>query len=226
LAVLVSGSARAEGLSGLLAAVADNDRFQPTIRADVRVQCIPACTTARAILLGRGDAVHVELRDGGRALVRPGVVLIAAEGRAVDAPLDARLGDTTLFLRDLAVFTPSTLALPQISDDGPTGMVVVSAPRGPSPYSLLVYTLDREKHVVVATKYYQDAINNLVKLRRDGGFAQVAGHWRPAEITVEDLLTKATTRLTLAWREAADAPAALFEPSGLTKPSALSFPPD
>jgi hypothetical protein len=45
----------------------------------------------------------------------------------------------------------------------------------------------------------------------------------PGEMRLEEMRTATTTTVTLAWSEAPDAPAALFEPGGLEKPSGLTF---
>jgi hypothetical protein len=103
-------------------------------------------------------------------------------------------------------------------------VVVTAAPAPGSTYALLVHTIDRERSTIVRTLYYRDLINNLTKTRRDGAFTRVAGSWRPGEITVESVRQATRTRLTLAWRDAPDAPAALFEPAGLERPSGLTFP--
>jgi len=89
---------------------------------------------------------------------------------------------------------------------------------------LLVHTIDRERDVILQTKYYRDSISNLVKIRRDDEFAQVGGRWRPATIAVQSFREPTSTRLSLAWREAPDAPAALFTPAGLRAPSPLRWP--
>src|SRR5262245_21630897 len=177
--VLVGRSVHAESLTDILAAVASAARFETPTRADVRVTCEPGCETRQVVLIGRGDALYVEVKGGQRALVRPGDVQVVAEGHTAAAALDARLGDTGILLRDLAVFTPASLALPQMSDDGPTGVVVTSGPAGRSPYVLLVHTIDPERRVIVKTQYYTESIGHLAKIRRDGAFTQIARHWHP-----------------------------------------------
>ncbi len=225
-ALATPASADAEGLTELLAAVAAGARFDAPARADVRIQCAGGCASAGrpAVFLGRAETLYVEVKGGQRALVQPGHILVAKDGKAVEAPVGEPLADTDLLLEDLTVFTSASLKMPQVSDDGPAGVVVTSAPAGPSAYALLVHTIDRGRHAIVRTLYYRDLINNLVKTRRDGTFFNAAGGPRPGEITVETLRRATTTTLTLAWREAADAPARLFEPAGLEQPSGLSFP--
>jgi len=226
LLVIAPRPMQAGSLGEQLAAVAAAARFPSPTRADVRLECSDGCRTRRAVLLGRGDVLYVETKDGMRALVRPGDVLMAEAAHARPAPLDTRLGDTSVLLRDLAVFTPASLALPQLSDDGPAGIVVTSAPAARAPYVLLVHTIDRERRAIVKTQYYTDSIGHLTKIRRDGGFSRVGGHWRPGEITVETFEPAGTTHLKLAWREIPDPPAILFEPAGLERPSGLAWPGD
>src|SRR5262249_49191171 len=135
--------AHAPALAALLDAVAENARCATPAGADVRITCSEGCTAAGrlAILLGRGDAISLEVRDGVRALVQPGHVLVARDGKAVPAAVGESLAGSDVLLEDLAVFTPAALKLPQISDDGPAGAAVTAAPAGPSPYALLVTTL-------------------------------------------------------------------------------------
>jgi len=218
--------ARAESLPELLQAVATNARFAAAARADVRIECGGGCRAGGtpAIFLGRGDALYIEVKGGQRALVRPGRILVAQGGKASEAPPGQTLADTDVVLEDLAVFAPSALAQPQISDDGPAGVVVTAAPAGRSSYALLVNTIDRERHLIIRTLYYRDLINNLTKTRRDAAFARVGTSWRPGEITVESVRQATTTHLTLTWREAPDVPDALFEPAGLAEPSGLGWP--
>ena len=225
--VLVSAvPGRGETLSELLGGIAAGARFATPARADVRIECAAGCPPAggQAIFLGRNDTVYVEVKGGQRALVGPGRIVVLEGGKPVDAPAGTSFAGTDVLLEDLAVFDPASLRLPQISDDGPAGVVVTAAPAGRSAYSLLVHTIDRDRHAIVRTLYYRDAINNLAKVRRDVPLAKVAGGWRPGEIVVETVRQATRTRLTLSWREAGDVPAALFEPGGLEKPSGLSWP--
>src|SRR5262249_26273916 len=130
LTVLLALPARALDLGALLAGVATNERFDAPARADVRLTCEPGCQTGerRAIFLGKGDALYVEVEGGPRALVRSADIL-TPEGAAKPG---AAIGDTDVLLEDLAPFTADSLKLPQISDEGPTEVVVTAAPSHPS----------------------------------------------------------------------------------------------
>jgi hypothetical protein len=86
-----------------------------------------------------------------------------------------------------------------------------------------VHTVDPGLDRVVKTLYYQGSINTLGKMRRDSAFTRVSDVPYPGDIRVEEMRTATTTRLQLVWREAPEAPAALFEAAGLTKPSGLTF---
>jgi hypothetical protein len=102
-------------------------------------------------------------------------------------------------------------------------VVVTAEPAGSSVYALIVQTVDPTLDRVVKTLYYQGSVNTLAKMRRDAAFARVGDAPYPGEIRVEEMRTTKTTRLQLGWREAPEAPAALFEPAGLEKPSGLTF---
>ncbi len=227
LAVLAGGvPARSETLPELLADVGAHARFTAPARADVRIECGEGCAGAggQAIFVGRGDALYVEVKNGQRALLRAGRIVVLEGGKPVDAPTGKALAGTDVLLDDLVPFAAGSLRMPQISDDGPAGVVVTAAPAGPSPYSLLVNTIERERHAIVRTLYYRDQINNLAKTRRDTGLVEIAGGWRPTEIVVESVRQGTHTRLALTWQDAPDAPVALFEPAGLEQPSGLRWP--
>src|SRR5438094_428543 len=145
--------ARAEGLPELLQAVATNARFASPARADVRIECGESCnaTGTPAIFLGRGEVLYVEVRGGQRVLIRPGEILVAQGGKASAAVPGQTLADTDVLLEDLAVFTPGALKQPQISDDGPAGVVGTAAPAGRSSYALLVNTIVRQRAPGIAS---------------------------------------------------------------------------
>ncbi len=212
-------------LPELLQAVAANARFDTPARADVRIECSGCkASGAQAILLGRGESLYIEVKDGTRALVRPGEVLIARGNTANRADVGQTLADTDVLLEDLAVFTPATLKMPQVSDDGPAGVVVTAAPAHPSAWVLVVHTIDPERHAIVRLLRYRDAVNNLAATQRNANLVRVGNGWRPQEITSENLRKGRTTTLKLAWRAAPEAPRELFEPAGLERPSGLSWP--
>jgi hypothetical protein len=225
LATVPCSGARAAEVSTLLGAVASKARFDTPARADVRIECSDPCPKAgtQAILAGRGDAIYLELRAGLRALIRPERIVVFEDGKEAEAAPGRPLADTNVLLEDLAVFTPASLRVPQISDDGPAGVVVTAAPAGHSVYALLVHTVDPARAIIPRTLYYRESVSNLVKTRRDGAFQDVTQRARPGEITVETVRGP-TTKLVLAWREATDLPAALFEPGGLARPSGLAWP--
>ena len=222
--LLTAATARAQGLAELLGGVAANARFDVPARADVRITRDTA--TSRAVMLGRGRVLYFEVKEGVRALIHPGKALVQSGGRAAPAVMGLALPATDLLLEDLAVFTAATLRTPLVSDDSPAGVVVNGAPAYPSAYALLVYTLDRERRASVRTQYYRGTTSNLVKIRRDGALIQLDGHWRPGEVTVENLPEGTSTQLRLAWRAAPDVPASLFTPAGLRGPSTIEWPPD
>jgi hypothetical protein len=222
LLLLLHATAAAVSVDDVLERVERRARFERVMRADVRVTCEPPCRTARAILLGKGDAVYLEVEGGLRALIRPTTVLVAEGGHLAPAER-TRLGDTGLLVADLAVFDRRTLRTPQISDVGPNEVVVSAEPVAPSPYALVVYTIDPATDRIVKTLYYQGSVNTLAKMRRDSAFTRVGDAPYPGELRIEDMRTATTSRFQLTWREAPDAPATLFEPAGLEKPSGLTF---
>ena len=89
-------------------------------------------------------------------------------------------------------------------------------PRGPSPYVLLGYTIDNDRPVITAVKFYRWEISNLTKMVHVREWVQVAGHWRPRVLTLQDLGPGGdTTTVTFTWHEQPDLPASAFTPGGL-----------
>jgi hypothetical protein len=222
---LVVMAAWAEGLSDVLPVVARQARAPRPLRADVRIERdgVPAVD---AVLLERGRRRYLETRTGTRALLSPGKVVVVRDGRTARAAPGTALDGTDVLLEDLEPFGVGALAIPQVSDEGPTGMVVTGAPTPPTAYVLVVHTIDPERAVIVKTKYYRDTVTNLVKMGRDDGFTEVGGRWRPGTIAIETFRPESrTTTLRLAWREAPDAPPAAFTPAGLRAPSPIAWPP-
>lgn len=221
---LVSSTAGAADITTLLGAVASHARFDAPARADVRIECSEPCPKAgsQAILAGRGDAVYLELETGLRAIIRPERIVVLEDGKVADAAPGRTLADTNVLLEDLAVFTPGSLRVPQISDDGPAGVVVTAAPATRSAYALLSHTVEPARAVIVRTLYYGGSVSNLVKTRRDGAFQDVAERARPGDISWTTVRGP-STKLGLTWRAAPDLPAGLFEPDGLTRPSGLAW---
>jgi hypothetical protein len=221
---LVAGIAWAEGLHDLLPVVARQERAPRTLRADVRIEREGA-PAIEAVLLERGRRRYLETRTGTRALLSPGKVVVVRGGRVRRAAPDAALEGTDILLEDLEPFGVGTLAVPQVSDEGPAGVVVTGAPTPPTAYVLVVHTIDPERGVIEKTKYYRDSITNLVKMGRNDGFTEVGDRWRPGTIAVERFRPESrTTTLTLAWKEAPDAPLALLTPAGLLAPSPIAWP--
>jgi hypothetical protein len=193
---------RAAQADDLLAAAATASRSPAPVRADVTITRDGA--TAKAVIVQRGATRYIETAKGTRALVKPGKIVVRdAKGIHVAAP-DATVDDTNIGLNDLAVVSPSTRRTPQVSDTGPMGTVVTFAPPTPSPYVLVVETFDASSAVLTRAKYYEGEINNLVKLRRDGGYTEVARRPKPGEIVMDTVRPAATTTLTLVWTAAPD----------------------
>lgn len=224
--VAAARTADARNLGELLAAVAANDRFDVPARADVTIACAPDCTPAapRAVFVGRGDALYVEVKDGQRALLAPDAIRVAEGAGAKPAAPGTPFAGTDVLLEDLAPFTETSLKTPLVSDDGPAGVVVTAAPGHASAYVLLVHTIDPDRRVIPKTQAYQESIGNLTRILRRTDFTDVGGHFRPGELALESLRKGTTTRLTLRWQPMQDAPASLFDPSALAKPSGLAWP--
>lgn len=216
--LLLAASAQAVELATLLGRVATNARFDPAMRAEVQFATArpDGTRTTRLTLYGRGRVVRVEMPDGLRALVKPGKCLAAMPGGPLEVTRGKVIGGSAFLLEDLAPFTPQTLRVPQISDQSGRGTVVMAEPSGPSPYVLLVYTIAPDRPFIIGSKFYRWEINNLTKMTRVLDSREIAGHWRPLEVELQDLTSGGdTTTITYDWRPQPDLPASLFTPRGL-----------
>jgi len=223
LLLLAPAGTSAATLNEVLGAVARNARFPVPARADVRFERRwgDTTTSTTGVLAARGRTVYLEIEGGTRALIRPERIAVAGPHGPRLAEVGTQLAGTDLLLEELAPFASGRLTTPQISDDGPLGIVVTAAPTPPSAYVLLVLTIDGERGTVGKLQYYRDQISELVKVRRESGYTQVDGHWRPTEVTFENFRDKSSTRLSLAWQAAPTIPAELFTPAGLRGPRLL-----
>ncbi len=221
----ITAPALASEASDVLHAVAVEAAAPRTLRADMRVERA-GVPPFDAVLLEHGRRRYLETRTGIRALLSPGKVVVVRGGQVTRADPGAPLDDAgNVLLEDLAPVGSRTLEVPQVSDAGIAGVVITGAPAPPTAYALLVFTIDPERHVILKTKYYREAINNLVKMSRVDSFTEVAGRTRPTAVTVETLRPRAqTTRLALRWREAPEIAAAVFTPAGLRAPSPIAWP--
>ena len=221
---LLAATAWAQELRDVLPKVAQQARAPRPLRADVRL-ARDGAPVLEAVLLEHGRRRYLETRTGTRALLSPSKAVVVRGGRITRAAPGMALDGTDVLLEDLEPFGVGALTIPQVSDEGPTGMVVTGAPTPPTAYALLVHTIDPDRAVIVKTKYYRDSVTNLIKMGRDDGFTEVGGRWRPDTMAIETFRPESrTTTLTLAWREAPDIPAAVFTPGGLRAPSPIAWP--
>jgi hypothetical protein len=217
--MLAAGAAAAEtDLATLLRRVAGNARFAPPVRVQVRFETPrpDGTRTSELVLYGRGRTVRVEAPDGLRALVKPGKAVVMTPGAPIQTVREKVVGGSAFLLEDLAPFTPESLRVPLISDEAPGKVVVTGEPRAPSPYALLVHTIDPDRAVIAASKFYRWEVSNLTKMTSVSEWVEVAGHWRPRVLELRDLGPGGdTTTITFAWQEAPALAASLFTPDGL-----------
>jgi hypothetical protein len=218
--VLLTGArAHAADLAALLLAVEANDRFDVPAMAELRIDAPGTPTPATSLsLYGRRGVVRLETANGWRALAKASKLVMAAAGQSPRLAREGGVPGSVLFVADFAPFAATALRIPQISDDGPLGVVVTGEPRPPSPYVLAVRTIAQDRPVVTAAKDYRWEINHLVKMSRVREWTNLDGHVRPRVVEVQDIASGKTTTLTFTWRPRPDLPAALFTPRGLAAP--------
>lgn len=216
---LAASSANAADVTRLLAAVAERARFAaPALATGQLVHRSDAGETRLELrMAGRRGTVRVDV-GADRALVRLGKALVRTGDAAPRLSDAAAIGDTNVRFGDLSIFAPRRLDVPQIVDQGPSETVVAAAPNGASPYTLLVFTIDPTRTVVTQVKYYEFAINNLVKRDKREEFVEIAGSPRPTHLTMWDVQGSGIGEISLVWRPAPALGREPFTRAGLAKP--------
>jgi len=218
-------------LAAFLRSVEDAQRTPVALRADGDM-AVTAPGTARrdqVVMIVRPPAdAYIELHASGVKALLPsdGPAQRWAPGaRSPEsfAPA-ASLADSYFTREDLEPFRLSRYADARISDDSEGEITVTLVPKN-SQYALEVITFDREKLVPVKTLYYRDTVNNLVKMRRDGGHVLVGRKWLPTTISMETFKLRTRSTFTLRWTQNPSFPPELFDAAFLARPSALTWPP-
>ena len=101
-----------------------------------------------------------------------------------------------------------------ISDSSRLAKTITLYARDEVPYILFVITFDKAKLVPLATKYYKDQMNNLVRMRNDSDHVMVGSRPRPRKIEITDFGENRTTRLALRWRILDSVPAGVTSEAG------------
>jgi hypothetical protein len=187
-----------------------------TLRADVRVTRADGSQDTAVILAdpARGAAFVAVKSDGFRALTpldwKTGKALTKS-GALAALGTDDPLGALGLRAMDLFPAWAHDYSTAFISDETPHEKTVTVYGKKDIPYSLFVITFDKERLVPTLTKYYRERFNNLVRLRKDEGYAMVGARPRPQKITIIDYTDDTTTTYDVTWTEVDTTPAALFD---------------
>lgn len=142
---------------------------------------------------------------------------VAAGGSVKKAAPDSPIDGTSWTVEDLLPFAAERCAGMRIADQRPDQVTFTCEPKreAGSQYSLVVYKYDLEKSVPVQVLYYKETLSNLVKMRRDEEFVQVAGKWRPTRVLMQDFKLRARDELAIKWSVAAGLDGAQFDPKTL-----------
>jgi len=219
LASALAGPAGAADVTRLLTAVAARTAFRTpavasgtlTIRSDAGE------TRTRVRLAGRRRTLRIDAGEE-RAIVRNGKALLRRGEGAAHLTIDAALAGSNVRYTDLTPLAPRLLLNPQIVDDGLSGTVVAAAPMGASPYVLLVLTIDASDAAVTQVKYYEHAINNLVKRDARSEWTVVAGTHVPTRIETWSVVGSDASELAITWSPAPTLGRAPFTRAGLATP--------
>ncbi len=107
-------------------------------------------------------------------------------------------------------FWRSNYGMAFISDENRTEKTITFYTDKVSPYELIVITFDKTRLVPTMVKYYQGAMNTLVRLRRNSDFSMVGSRLRPRSIVFDDFQENRHSKCRLRWRILDEVPADLF----------------
>ncbi len=218
LVLFIAAAARGDDLASFLTAASDASKPMTTIRGEGElVVATPDATTKQQLVVMQrpnGD-LYLELQPSGARALLPfsgDAVLAAAKGSAAKPfALDAPLAGSEFSREDLQPFNLARFGSPTIVDRNASQLTVSLDPKKPTQYSLEAITFDRDKRAPVKVMLYKDTLSNLLKMRRDGEFVQIAGRWLPTTVAMENFPMRSTSTMTLKWSEVAEQPA-VFDP--------------
>jgi len=217
-------------LEAFLRAVEAASAVTVPLRADGQMEAQLATGQLRSdlVMILRPPAdTYIELREGQRkALLLPSAGtayrLYTTGGKAEAFAQNATFADSDFTREDLEPFQLARYGNWLIADESGGEITVTLLPKS-SQYTMLVTTFDVERKVPLKTLYYQDTLNNLVKIRREGDYTLVGRKWMPSAISMENFKFRTTTALRLAWTQGAEFPPELFDPAFLSR--SLAFGP-
>lgn len=226
-----TGGAAPVDLNSFLPEMEDAAKPNVTLRGDGTLTTTNPDGTHRdqiLIIHREGNDLYIETKDGTKAVLLQGgsnasIAMPQAKDASPFAP-DAPLAGSEFTREDLQPFAAGRYKTPRIVDQGPQQVQVALFPLQ-SQYSMVVITFDREKKVPVKTMYYQQTLNNLVKMRRDSDHVLVGRRWLPTHVTMEHFALRNTSTLDLQWSQVPNVAPELFQSAFLTHPSNLTWPP-
>ena len=215
-----------DSLTRFLHSVEAATRVTATVRGDGEFEVRTPETTHRdqaAVIVRPPADVFLALHEAGLKALLLGTVACIVDKQAVTArpfAAAATFADSDFTREDLEPFSLARFKDWRISDESGAELTVTFSPQD-SQYSLIVITFDREKKVPLRTLYYREALNNLVKMRRDGAFVLGGHRWMPGTTSMETFKTRTLTTFTLRWTEESGTPPGIFDPSSLPRATVL-----
>lgn len=222
-------------LRAFLAEVEEAGRFPTSARAELRVHVKERGDERHydGVVAYSGHDLYLELRQpASRVVIHTGKDSIERvhqiSGNDPELPVSGTaydvVGATTLIVDDFRSFRAGVFKTPQITSETKRTLLVSGAPADASPYVLLVYLLDREKHVPTRVQYYERTLSNLVRMRRDTESVRVSDQWLPGRTEIEDYRTGTVTTIERRWTVGTELPPDLFDPTTLPARSLLVSP--
>lgn len=242
LLALAESAGAASALTTLLEEVAEQAKLPAPVRADGTIQSdsLEGKKRDRVVLVQRGrkdgeirkgtigTETYLELVDSkARVLIlSPAETHRLEKGKVSTANLDSRIAFTSATIEDLLAFDPARCHDTHVIDTQPGSMTVRCEPKKGtgSQYVLAVWKLDRERAVPTQVLFYQERLNNLVKLVRFDDQVLVGDRWRPRKILVQDFPLRTRDIVTLTWTQDPKIAPELFDPASLGDPSKVAPP--
>ena len=219
--LLVSASAARANRADLAAFLERTERmseFTSAARADIVLRT-PDGKADQAVLIvdPTGKRQLLALRSSGwRALMpldwQSGTVAKGSGAKPEPFTADEPLAGTDLRAMEFFAFWKGDYATAFVSDNNRTEKVITLYASKQIPYILFVIAFDKATLVPLVSKYYRDAMSNLVRVRKDSDHVMVGSRPRPRKVEITDYTENRTTRFDLQWRNLTEVPRELMDP--------------
>jgi len=197
--------------------------FNGPARADISITYADGKTDEAVLIVSPGEKRQfLAFKSSGWRALMPmgwgnGKAVKAAGGEPVAFSADEPLAGSDVRAMEFFPFWETDYSTAFISDSSRLAKTITLYAPDEVPYILFVITFDKARLVPLATKYYKDEMNNLVRLRSDSDHVMVGSRPRPQKIEITDYDENRTTTLALSWRTLDQVPAGVTSDASFHK---------